>query len=240
VRWTALALVALALSGCETTAEKSAQLERQAKMAAEHAHSAGETGGVTRASAYVKVLSSVLIEGAETSAAVVTVRNSSPHAFRALPIEISVSEASGGPLFKNTESGSEAALVSIPSLPADGELTWVDDQVPQGGSSVSARVGEGRRVSASVPRITVAGVHVTEGEGEGTSVGVAGTVVNRSNTAQQKLVVSVLASRGGRVVAAARSLIAELVPGASASFQGFFVGNPHGARLSASAPASTF
>ncbi len=71
-------------------------------------------------------------------------------------------------------------------------------------------------------------------------MGVAGTVSNRSQVTQQKLVVYVLALRSGHVVAAARSVLTELAAGASAPFQAFFAGDPRGATLQASAPPSTF
>ncbi len=131
MRWAALALAAIALTGCETTAEKSAKLEHQAKLAAAREHKSSQTLSFTHESAIVKVLASALLQGSETSAALVTVRNTSAHALEGVPIEITVKESSGAQLFKNDEAGSEAALVSIPSLPAHAELTWVDDQVPQ-------------------------------------------------------------------------------------------------------------
>jgi hypothetical protein len=48
----------------------------------------------------------------------------------------------------------------------------------------------------------------------------------------------VIANRGGEVVAAGTSIVKGLAPGASQSFQGVFVGDPRGAKLTVSAPVS--
>jgi len=231
-------LLALALTGCETTAEKSAKLEREAQRAA-HGALAAKGLSITRESADVKVLGATLVRSAEGAAAVVTLRNVSSHTLRALPIAITVKGAGGATLFQNNAPGLEAALVSISSIAPHGELTWVDDQVTASGpATVQARVGEGASAAGSAPKIAVAGVHPIEDPSNG--AGAAGTVGNHSAIAQQKLVVFVTARRGGRIVAAARAVLPEVAAGASAPFQAYFIGDPHGAQLQASAPPTTF
>jgi hypothetical protein len=233
---TALALLALlALSGCESTQEKSAQLEKTAH----HTHLAERGLSIARASTDVSVLDAVLVHGAEGAAAVVTLRNDSARALRDVPIAITVKNAGGNTVFQNDAPGLEVALTSLGSLPAHGVATWVDDQVPASGgpASVTAIAGEAPAVSGALPQIEVAGVHPSEESGSAT---VAGTVRNRSSVTQQSLVVYVVARRGGRIVAAGRAILPEVAPGASVPFQAFLVGTPTGARLEASAPASTF
>ena len=44
----------------------------------------------------------------------------------------------------------------------------------------------------------------------------------------------------GKIVAAGRAVLAEVKPGTSVPFQAFFVGDPKGAKLEASAPATTW
>jgi hypothetical protein len=233
----AVALLALlALSGCETTAEKSAKLEK----AAHHERLAAAQGlSITRQSADVQVLGAILIHGAEGAAAIVTLRNDSDHTLKSVPIAITVKDAHGSTLFQNNAPGLEAALTTLASLPAHGEATWVDDQVPASGApaSVSAIAGESASVSGALPRIVVSAVHASE---EGGTTGAGGTVHNSSGVTQQTLVVYVLARRGGRVVAAGRAVLPEVSAGASLPFQAFLQGSPSGARLEASAPASTF
>ena len=71
-----LAAGAAALAGCETTAEKSAQLEKQALIAAAEPPSAhGLT--ITHPSRAVRVLSTALVSSREGTAVVVTLRNTS-------------------------------------------------------------------------------------------------------------------------------------------------------------------
>jgi hypothetical protein len=240
VRWAALVLVALALTGCETTAEKSARLERLAKQSGAHEQATQKALSVTRASKRVKVLDATLLRSAEGAAAVVKVRNLSSRPLRAVPIEITVKDSSGRQLFQNDAAGTEAGLVSISSLPPHGELRWVDDQLPAAGapSALGARVGEAPAVNASVPRIAVSAMRLVEDPTNG--VGAAGTVTNRSHTAQPKLVVFVLSLKAGRIIAAGRAVLPELAAGASAPFQAFLIGDPRGGTLQASAPATSF
>jgi hypothetical protein len=227
-----------ALTGCETTAEKSAKLERQAKFSG---HGIAAKGlSVTRASTQVKVVQASIVRGSEGAAAVVTLRNYSPQALGTLPIAIVVKDASGKTLFQNDAAGLEAGLASASSIPPRSDLTWVDDQVPASGApaKVEARVGEAASVAAkALPRTAVVGLHLLEDPSNGLEA--SGTVSNRSAIAQRKLVVFVVGRRAGRVVAAARAILAEVPAGSSAPFQAFFVGDPHGAHLQASAPPTT-
>lgn len=238
-RAAALAVGALALagslSGCETTAEKSARLERTAHRERPVEH--GLT--IARQSSDVRVLSATIVHGGEGSAAVVTLRNDSEHTLKDVPIAITVRDAHGSTVFQNNTPGLEAALTSLASLGAHGEATWIDDQVQASGTptGVSATVGEAPTASGSAPRIEVQGVHTSE---EGGGTGAAGTVRNRSNVTQQNLVVYVLARRAGKIVAAGRAVLPEVSAGASLPFQAFLQGSPSGARLEASAPATTF
>jgi hypothetical protein len=230
----ALALAG-SLSGCETTAEKSARLERVAhrKRPVEH----GLT--IAKPSTDVHVLSATIVHGTEGSAAVVTLRNNSGHTLKNVPIAITVTDARGSTVFQNNTPGLEAALTSLASVGAHGKATWINDQVQASGTpmGVSAIVGVAPTVNGSVPSIEVQGVHASE---EGGGAGAAGTVRNRSNVTQQNLVIYVLARRAGRIVAAGRAVLPEVGAGASLPFQAFFVGSPVGTHLEASAPPTTF
>jgi hypothetical protein len=231
---TALVLVALALTGCETTAERSAKLEREA---ARHASRAAASGlSIARESREVRVLAATVVRGSEGAAAVVTLRNTSSHTLRAVPLAITVSDGHGKTLYQNNAAGLETALVSVPSLAAHGELSWVDDQVPASGEPVaaSARVGEAPAATGSVPLIVIGGAHLIEDPSNG--VGASGIVSNRSRVPQDSLVIFAVARRAGRIVAAGRAVLPELAASSSMPFQIFFVGDPHGAQLQLSAP----
>jgi len=145
----ALAFASLVLFGGAATAEKSARLERAAK------HLSGAQHGltITRRSRAVKIVATTVIHSAEGAAAIVRVRNVTARALREVPLAITVSDARGQTLFRNDAPGLEGALVSVPSLPAHGEVAWVDDQLPAGGEPVrvSAHAGAASPASASRP-----------------------------------------------------------------------------------------
>ncbi len=236
VGWGALALAILALTGCETTAEKSARLERQAA----HVTLTEKGLSITRESTDVKVLSTTVVRGAEGAAAVVTLENRSGHALRAVPIAIVVKDGGGRVIFQNNAPGLESALVSVPSLGAHRTIAWVDDQLPANGApaSVSARVGQAPALSGSSPSLTIAGARLSEDPANGLVAN--GTASNRSSIAQRSLVLFGVARRGGKVVAAGRGVLPELAAGASARFEVFMVGDARGAELQISAPPTSF
>jgi hypothetical protein len=234
--WAALALATLALAGCETTAEKSARLQKQAKRV-----TLDEKGlSIARASTDVKVLAAATVRGSEGSAAVVTLHNRSSHTLHDVPLAITVKDARGRTLFQNNGPGLEAALVSVASLGPHETITWVDDQLPGGGApaSVSARVGQAPVLSGRPPRLTIAGASLSEDPSNGL-VG-SGTLSNRSSISQKSVVVFGVARRGGRIVAAGRGVLPELAAGASAPFQVFLIGDARGAQLQFGAPPTSF
>jgi len=236
-RWSSVALaglaVAVGLGGCESTQEKSARLEHEAKRV-----TFSQKGlRIATASRAVAVLAVAVVHDSEGAAVAVTVRNDSGSALRAVPLAIDVRDAGGRVVYENDSAGLEAALTSIPSLAAHSTLTWVDDQVPANGEPTrgSAEVGEADTLSGEAPRIAISGLHAIEDPNNGQ--GAAGTVSNRSRIAQSNLPVFVIARRGSAIVAAARAILPSLAAGASAPFQAFFIGSAGGATLEASAPA---
>lgn len=228
-----LALALLVLGGCETTAEKSAKLERAAKRVV----LAQEKGlSISRPSTTVQVVGATVVRDAERAAAVVILHNRFARTQRAVPIAITVKSASGATVFQNNAPGLEGALVSVPSIAAHATVVWVDDQLPISGSpvSVSAVVGEAPSTATASPAIAVTGARITEDPANG--VVAEGTATNRSKVAQASLVVFAVARRGGAIVGAGRAIVSELAPGATSPFQASLVGHPLGARLSIFAP----
>ena len=240
MRWAALVLAAVALGGCETTQEKSAKLEREAERNGGTAQLAAKAVEVTRPSAFVKVLSTTLLHASERAAVVVSLVNTSGRAFREVPVQITVKNATGATVYTNSTPGFARNLVVASSLAAHGQLQWIDDQVEASGkpTTVSAKVGEGLPVAGALPQIAAEGATLFEEPSGG--VGARGTAVNRSGVSQRELVVYVVARRGGAIVAAGRAVLPSLGAHSSLPFQVFFVGSPHGAKLEASAPATTF
>jgi hypothetical protein len=232
------ALVALAVvcSGCETTAEKSAKLEKAAKRITR----AQQTGlAIAHQSTVVKVVGAVVVRGKEGSAAVVTMRNTSARALRDVPIAISLKDAHGTSVYSNDTPGLARTLTTVALIGAHSDVTWIDDQATTvAATRVSARIGEGARAdNVSATQVGVQGAHLSEDPSGGFDA--EGAVVNHSHTEQDELVIYAVARRNGRVVAAGRAVLSSLGAGASLPFQVFFVGDPKGAQLALSAPPTT-
>ncbi|HEY1449791.1 MAG TPA: hypothetical protein VGF47_02480 [Solirubrobacteraceae bacterium] len=222
-----LAALALLCSGCETTAEKSAKLEKAAKRQT-LAKQQGLT--ITRESAVVKVLDTALLHGKEASAAVVTLRNSSPRPMSGVPISLTLKDARGATVYNNGTPGLARTLTSISLIPAHGKVVWIDDQIQAPtASDVAVRVGEGSPASGALPRLTIADTHLTSEAG--TSSTLEGTVHNGSSADQPELVIDAVARDGKHVVAAGRAVLASLEAGAATPFEVFFVGMPGKAKL---------
>jgi hypothetical protein len=228
----ALLLLAFSLTGCETTAEKSAKLEKAAKRVAP----VQQQGlSIAHVSSVVRVQSATLVHGTEGTAAVLTLHNSSAKAIREVPISISLKDAHGATVYTNSTPGLAKTLTSLALLPAHGDGVWIDDQIPgTSAKSLATKVGEGATVSGAAPRLTIGETQLTKDPSGAATV--EGTIKNSSSTAQSELIVYALARKGERVVAAGRAVLASLAPGASAPFQAFFVGSPAGGRLQLSAP----
>jgi hypothetical protein len=227
-----LALMPL-LSGCESTQAKSARLER-----AGAGQLLGERGLVVRAqNRDVRAVSTSVLQDENGAAVVVVLRNRSPRPLGRVPVAIDVSGAGGRSVYRNDAPGLDPSLVEATGVPANGELVWVNDQVTPTGTPkrVEARIGaEQGNDPRELPRIELTQPRLIEDRVTG--VEAVGRVTNRSDVEQRRLVVSCVAQRGDRVVAAGRAIVARLAPGKSASFHVFFIGDPRGARMTVAAP----
>jgi hypothetical protein len=232
----ALLLLALALTGCESSQEKSARLEKEAKR---HVSAAVKGLSIERASTQVSVIASSVVNSSEGSAVVLTLRNLTGEALREVPLAITVRDSAGASVYTNDLPGLAHSLVSVALIPPHGQLTWIDDQVHASGGTpakVSAEVGQAQAAGGTVPQIAVTRVHLSEGSP--TEASAEGIVVNHSSVAQSELVVNAVAVRSGHIVAAGRAILNSLAAGGSASFQAFLVGSPKSAALTVSAPGA--
>jgi hypothetical protein len=241
VRLLPLALAALALAGCETTAEQSARLEREAKRHAVHtlaATSALTTLAAGHAGTHVRALAASLVHSSEGVAAVVVLHNATAVNLQEVPVLITVKGPSGQTLYTNDTAGLSRALTGVALLPAHATLTWIDDQIQAAGtpSAVLVKVGDGTAARGTPAHVSVTG-SVSESNTNGGTV--EGTVTNHTGPSQPELVVNAVATRGGRAVAAGRGVLAQLAPGASQHFQLFLIGDPSGATLALSAPPTS-
>jgi hypothetical protein len=232
----ALLAAAVALGGCESSQERSAQLEREARH---HVGAVAHGLAIARASTAVKVVARSVLHSSEGDAALVTLHNSSGHALRDVPLAITVRSANGGVLYRNDAPGLEAALTSVALIGPGESFTWVDDQVQassEAPASVSAEAGEAQPASGPAPAIHLTGVHATAAP----EAGIAGTVANDSDVTQQGLVVYGIARHGGQIVAAGRAVLSQVPAHGSAPFQVLFIGGAQGAKVEANAPPTTF
>ncbi|MEP6953610.1 MAG: hypothetical protein ABI950_06050 [Solirubrobacteraceae bacterium] len=225
-------LAALALAGCQTTQELSAQRAKGAKKLA------NQTGlRITRVNPDVKVGATDVVQDANGVAAVVEVRNTGRAAV-ALPVAVAVTDKRGKRVYANDAPGLEPSLVSLPYLRRGQRAFWVDNQIPAvtGAEKVKAIIGAGRGgAPAKVPTFSITRVALSR---DSSGALLRGYISNRSAVDQKRLVISCVARRGGRVVAAGRAIVDRLgAKGAKPQlFRIFFIGNPKGARLSLFTP----
>jgi hypothetical protein len=226
----------LALCGCQSTQDQSAELQRAAK----HDVLATQGVSVSKENPSVKVLQSTIVHSSSGTAVVVALRNTSTRILENAPIEVTVRDAHGGPLYQNNGPGLEPSLTRVSLLLPGQETIWVDDQVTASGvpASATALVGEATQASGGVPQLSIAGTRLSAEAGAEATL--SGSVANHSRTTQQNLVVYAVARRGGKIVAAGRAVLPEIATGTNVPFQIYFVGDPSGAQIQTSAPATTF
>jgi hypothetical protein len=224
-----LAALALGLTACQSTQDKSAELEKQGAGTL-----ISDKGlEIKKENPDVEVVSKTLLGDAEGSAVVVAVHNDSGSALTDVPILIDVRDAKGKSVYRNDIPGIEPALASIPYIPAHGNAEWVDDQVFAAGKpkSVEVKVGAGGSTfSGQLPDIEVSEPKL---EGDPVSgIAATGSVVNRTGEDQGRLLLYVVARRGSEIVAAGRGAIEHLKPEAKKlKYTIFFIGDPQGAEL---------
>ena len=222
----ALAGVALIVTGCESTQDKSA------KIGAELGPVKQEKGlAISKQSKDVEVVSTALLTDQAGSAVVVRLRNSSAHDLVGVPIAIDVLDAKGKSVYRNDVPGIEPALAAVPFIPARGEVEWVHDQVLATGkpAKVEARVGEGGETfDGKRPEVTVSTPKV---EGDPYSgVLASGNVSNDSGEDLNRLLLYAVARKGGEVVAAGRGAIEPFKDKPKPfPYSIYFIGDPRGA-----------
>jgi hypothetical protein len=234
IRRVAIAAAGLvALSGCESTQDKSARLERQAR----HAADPGEGLVIRERSRDVRAADTTTLQDVNGTAVVVDLRNRSRRTLAGIRIAIDVRGRGGRTLYANDAAGIDNSLVRAPMIEAGGRLLWVHDQVATGDRPrrVRVRVGaDARPVSGELPRIELRGARLREDPVSG--IAAVGKVANRSQVEQRRLVIFAVARRGSRIVAAGRAIIGRLRAGKTAPFTAFFIGDPRGAQLELAAP----
>ncbi len=227
----ALSVLAVAsLSACQSTKDKSAELEAQGSTTL-----LSEEGlKIKGRNPDVKVTDTAVLSGSEGSnAVVVDLHNDSGENLTEVPILIEVTNTKGKSFYKNDIPGIEPSLAAVPYIPAHGDAEWVNDQVLGVGKpkSVKVTVGAGGGTySGKLPEIEVSQPKL---EGDPVSgISATGDVVNKTGEDQRRLLLYVVARKGNEVVAAGRGALEHLKPERKKlKYTIFFVGDPTGADL---------
>ncbi|HWH92865.1 MAG TPA: hypothetical protein VNT03_03305 [Baekduia sp.] len=224
-----LVVVVAVLPGCESTADKSAAIAREGRIAIR----ASGTLKVKR-SGTLRVARAVVVRGdGGAMAAAVEVRNGGAAAAKEVPVLIDVRGSGGRSLYKNDTVGLQPALQRLASVRPHATSWWVNDQVTTAAAprSVKAVVGAAPEVRGTVPDVALKDVHF---DGDATGRYLTGVVVNPSRLVLKNVPIFAVALKGSRVVAAGRALVPKL-PAAGGRkqthFRLFFVGDPRGARI---------
>jgi hypothetical protein len=225
----AATLAVVGLSACQSTKQRSAELEKdgETKLLSE----AGVR--IEKESTDVKVISTTLLSDRNGSAVVVGLRNDSGKNLVDVPILIEVRDAQGKSVYSNDIPGIEPALAHVPYIAAGGETDWVNDQVLASGKPKSVKV----RVGASSDSYegSLPDIEISEPKVEGDPVSgleATGTVVNRTGEEQDRLLLYALARRGGKVVAVGRGAIEHMKAATKPlHYDIFFIGDPAGAAI---------
>lgn len=231
---------ALAGSGCSST-------RAQAEKFTAEGDSAFAARGlrVGAANRDVQLAERTVISDANGTAAVVVLKNRGARALADVPIALAVKDAHGTVLWRNDAPGLEQGLTHVALLAPGQTVTWVNDQIlippppaPRP-AALGVKPGAGRPAPPTAARLDIA-VQDARLEGDPASgVTAVATAVNRSDVAQTDLVIAAVARRGGKTVAAGRSIVPVLRANGHERFQVFFVGDPRGATLSFDAQPST-
>lgn len=222
----ALMGVALVVTGCESTQDKSA------KIGSELGPVAQEKGlHIGKESKDVSVVDTTLLTDSAGSAVVVDLHNDSDRDLVDVPLLIDVLDAKGKSVYRNDIPGIEQALASVPFIPAGEDVAWVHDQVLATGkpASVKVKVGAGDATfSGQLPSVSVSEPKL---EGDPYSgVEASGEMVNESGEDLERLLLYAVARQGDKIVAAGRGAIEPLKDKPKpVAYSIFFIGDPRGA-----------
>lgn len=233
----ALALAAVAVTGCETTMEKSAKLEVSGADLAQI-----ETVKLGATNRDIEVLDKTVLTDQYGTAIVVRLKNTGTQPQIDVPIQVDIKDPKGKSVFKNDTEGLEDGLLNIQVAEPGQETWWVHDQVFPTGKAAGFDVTIGKSdlpPPSSIPKLTASKPEINEDPVSG--IEVQGEVTNESEVEQTDLLIYAVATKGGKVVAAGRGLIPKLKTGPKGEpYNIFFIGDPIGADIEVFATPNTF
>jgi hypothetical protein len=231
----ALAVLAgLALTACQSSQDKAKVIQEQAIA------SAPKPLTISRPNKDVQVTGSTVLHDQNGTAVVVELKNNSNQTLVNVPILVNVHDAKGKTVYTNSAPGLDLALNHVPVMEPGQSFTWVNDQVTAAGNPKSVKVEVGMPEGKAPAHLPELAVSPPRSKSSSLGAQVTGTVTNKSQIDQQKLVLFAVARQGGRIVAAGRGVIKKVkVKAKPAAYVIFFIGNPEGGDVSIQAPPST-
>ncbi|MCB0865741.1 MAG: hypothetical protein KDB58_08515 [Solirubrobacterales bacterium] len=232
----ALALLPVA-TGCQSTQATSAEREAEGSQLL----NSEKRLKVKKENPDIKVLDTAMLTDDSGTAVIVEVENTSDEVQANVPVLIDVRDAKGKTVFSNDTPGLEPALVAIPVIESGETFDWINNQVLPTGkpASVKVKVGFGDEdVPQTIPEIKVGKPKLKTDPVTG--VEAVGTVTNDSPVLQEFLTIFAVARKGDEIVAAGRAVLKRLQPNGErdGTYHVFFVGDPEGADITATAPPS--
>ena len=229
-------LAAVLVTGCESTQDKAARVQ---KANALNAKAAAQPLTVATIDRRIKVTGTTVLRGKDTDAVVVAVVNTSSKPIADLPIAVKVFNGSGKVVLTNTAPGTDHWLNHIPLLRPGQTFYWVNDQLDPLPSARKAtvRIGPGVVVAHPYPDAQLIKTKFFEDPVSGAAF--TGKAKGTAPVLQERLVIFSVGKQGGQIVAAGRGVLEKLLPngGKPAGFTIFYVGaNPKSVSLSNQAP----
>jgi hypothetical protein len=222
-------------AGCESTQDKAREIQAQN----EQALAAEEGVEITRTNEDVKVAGTTLLHDQYGDAIVVELQNTSNRAQVNVPILVDLRDAKGKSVYRNDIPGLDPALTHVPLILPGETVDWVNDQLSPTAQPKSAKVEVGvsnETAPAKLPEVAVSPARIVN---DPNGIVAQGTVTNKSQIDQTKLVLFAVARSGGKVVAAGRGQFKNLkVESRPGKYDIFFIGNPQGAEVDVTAPPS--
>jgi hypothetical protein len=229
-----LAVVAgFLLAGCQTSQDKAREI------AARAAANAPKPLVITKPNKDVKVVDTTLLSDENGDAIVVTLKNEGKQTLVNTPILLNL-HAGKKSVYTNGEPGLETALNHVPVMEPGQTVDWVNDQLNPTTKPDSAKVTVGIPDTPAPPKIPEVSTSPPRMQNSSLGPKVSGTVTNKSQIDQLKLVLFAVARSGGRVVAAGRGGVKKLKAGDGHAYSLFFIGDPTGGDVTVTAPPTTF
>jgi hypothetical protein len=227
-------LLVTSLTACESSQDKAKRIQEQAIARAPKPLT------IAKPNKDVQVLDTTLLHDQNGNAIAVELKNNSKQILVNAPILVTLKDAKGKSIYANDAPGLDLALNHVPLMKPGETVIWVNDQLTPAGSPKSAKVVVGPPEDPAPKKLPE--LDVTPPRFRSTSLGpqVIGTVTNKSQIEQHKLVLFAVAKQGGRIVAAGRGLVKKAKPGKKpAPYVIFFIGDPRGGEVSVEAPPVT-